>query len=67
MTDCPRCGLPITRALRAPFGTGVPAVSRTDDRTKVCEPCGTEEAIRQANGELQRQDEWPVEPLIVTT
>lgn len=33
---CPKCGKPIV---------GIPAMSRTDNRTAVCSDCGTREAL----------------------
>ena len=44
MTDgvCPRCGSPFLRP---------PATSRLDDITKVCEDCGTKEALWIARDE----------------
>lgn len=36
MTVCPRCGKPIE---------GYPALSRVDNKTDICSPCGTLEAL----------------------
>lgn len=49
---CPRCG-----------GTLFPevaALSRTDNETNVCEPCGTFEALEVMNGRLRSQADWPI-------
>lgn len=37
------------------------ALSRTDDVTEVCVPCGSDEALTAAAGVLAPQSEWPVE------
>lgn len=47
---CPRCGEVMTRP---------PAFSRTDNRTKICDSCGTEEALEEHyRGRLRPQSEW---------
>lgn len=42
------------------WGRHIGALSRTDNRTEVCSPCGTEEALQQMNGHPSPQDEWPL-------
>lgn len=56
---CPRCNArPI----------GFPAVSRWDNKTLVCGPCGTDEAMVQyGGGTLKGPSEWPVTYLEITT
>ena len=39
---CPRCG---------GYYTDFPALSRVDNKTSICSPCGTEEAIQDFTGE----------------
>jgi predicted RNA-binding Zn-ribbon protein involved in translation (DUF1610 family) len=51
--SCPRCGAWMYRPFRA--------LSRTDNTTYVCPPCGTAEAIEDMNGELTSRDDWPVD------
>lgn len=50
---CPRC---VTNLLHADRVRN--AVSRKDNETLICPPCGTSEAIRNAN----RLDPWPTFP-----
>ena len=38
LSTCPRCGN---------MYTGYPALSRLDNRTNICSPCGTDEALRE--------------------
>ena len=40
-TVCPRC---------KKVYTGHPAISRVDNKTKICSPCGTEEALNDYYG-----------------
>ena len=49
---CPRCQKPVDPR-RA-------ALSRTDNETQVCEPCGLFEALEAMNGSLKSQADWPV-------
>ena len=51
---CPRCDGPLWA------GEYHPAVSRTDDATDVCAPCGLREALEQYAGVLAPQAAWPV-------
>ena len=50
---CPRCKKPVDPR-RA-------ALSRTDSKTKVCEPCGLFEALEAMNGSLTSQAGWPID------
>lgn len=64
MTDnlCPRCGGAVPNNERP--GAYLGALSRTDNRTIICSPCGTEEALLDfATGELPDQIHWPVSDL----
>lgn len=68
---CPRCGRgeyatydadreDILAAVRN--GVAPPALSRADNTTYICSPCGTDEALRQWSGEgVSPVDEWPIE------
>jgi predicted RNA-binding Zn-ribbon protein involved in translation (DUF1610 family) len=49
---CPRC--------QKPLDTRRAALSRTDNETKVCEPCGLFEALEAMNGRLRSQADWPI-------
>lgn len=51
--DCPRCTtLPLDIA---------PAVSRVDNRTRICSSCGIDESLRHRDDQhLPTLDEWPV-------
>ena len=49
---CPRC--------QKPLDLRWAALSRTDNETKVCEPCGLFEALEAMNGSLKSQAEWPM-------
>lgn len=55
-TICPRCGQNTLRVDR-PF---MNALSRTDDRTYVCSPCGTSEGLEAmaAGKRLHSQGAW---------
>jgi len=60
-TLCPRC----ENNYYTPYGEEgrypKPALSRTDNKTYICDPCGTEEALQDLSREtLARPDEWPV-------
>ncbi len=51
-TSCPRCGRHIG---------GEPALSRADNATRICSPCGTEEALDEWIGQAPIAPEgWPV-------
>jgi hypothetical protein len=41
MTRCPRCGKPYNH---------FPALSRYDNKTLICSPCGTDEAMMDFTG-----------------
>lgn len=60
MTDptCPRClgYIPNNDAPGAYLG----ALSRTDNQTEICSPCGTEEAWDSFTCAVLTQDDWPV-------
>lgn len=52
MWKCPRCGhIQEAKDRRR-------ALSRTDNRTYVCSPCGTTEAFEQFAGELVPKVDW---------
>lgn len=51
MATCPRCKKPIE---------GYPAVSRVDNETDICSPCGTKEAMWDFN---HRGDDLPMPPV----
>jgi ribosomal protein L37E len=62
---CPRCG--VNRY--TPYDAGVdmtdeapyPALSRLDNKTYICSPCGTGEALRDFTRKAPvPPDEWPV-------
>ena len=67
---CPRCGIRRFRpygSSRAPQGSGIsdfsppPALSRMDNATYVCSPCGTDEAMREFQGlPPVPPTEWPM-------
>lgn len=69
---CPRCERNMYTpygATRAPQGAGIneialpPALSRMDNATYICSPCGTEEAMRDMMGAPPiPPSEWPVKP-----
>lgn len=61
MNDCPRCGGPIPTAEHPGLYPG--AVSRADDRTEICSPCGMDEALEQWAGRLTPVGDWPVSDL----
>jgi ribosomal protein S27AE len=44
LVTCPRCGRDYQ---------GYPALSRLDNKTEVCSPCGTDEALRDMLGLLE--------------
>lgn len=48
---CPRCDLPVSTV------PDFPALSRKDNLTAVCSPCGQDEAMLQFAG----QDPWPTD------
>jgi hypothetical protein len=51
---CPRCS--------GILAIGYGAISRTDDETEICGPCGSDEVYVVLEGRpAVRQDEWPVE------
>ena len=53
MTTCPRCGKNYD---------GYPALSRTDNKTAICSPCGGTEAIEDlARVPLLPQSQWATE------
>ncbi len=63
---CPRCG--VNRY--TPYGPGAewdddapfPALSRIDNTTYICSPCGQDEAMRDFTREPPvPPDEWPIE------
>lgn len=57
---CPRCRAN-AYAWGRNGGARPPALSRVDDKTYVCEPCGTDEALREWIGlALPGKDQWPV-------
>lgn len=56
---CPRC-------MRRLVGR-YPAVSRTDDRTRICSPCGNDEALHDLVGSPYGARafpliDWPIDP-----
>lgn len=53
MKTCPRCGR---------HNTPLHALSRKDNRTMVCDSCGTDEAMLTANG----RNVWPDYPSVST-
>jgi hypothetical protein len=55
---CPRCGGEVPEPGRRGQYRG--ALSRTDQRTEICTPCGIDEAYEQAAGALRPQSAWPV-------
>ena len=69
---CPRCGVneytpyAIRTSVRLdadapPF----PALSRADNKTYICSPCGTDEAMRDFSGEPPvPPSEWPIEKVV---
>jgi predicted RNA-binding Zn-ribbon protein involved in translation (DUF1610 family) len=59
-TICPRCGHQIPND-KTP-GAYMGAMSRKDNQTEVCSPCGTEEAILQFSGFDLDSEDWPIEP-----
>lgn len=52
---CPRCGVNL-------LPTGYPgALSRVDNKTEICSPCGTDEGLRDfIEHHLPSTEEWPV-------
>lgn len=53
MTSCPRCGSTYD---------GYPAISRTDNKTPICSPCGTLEALEDfATHAVTPQARWATE------
>lgn len=55
---CPRCAKPRLRLDRPALN----ALSRTDNDTYVCSPCGSDEARRDIGGEAPvPPNEWPIE------
>lgn len=49
---CPRCSGPLDRH---------PALSRADDKTAICSPCGTHEAIQAFKRKtVTPRMEWPI-------
>lgn len=58
---CPRCGQP--PAVDDPASRGAGAISRTDNLTMICSPCGTSEAMEDfILGRPTPRVEWPVRP-----
>ena len=64
---CPRCGTGqyveygdpgMEAAVKA--GIMPPALSRTDNETYICSPCGTDEALLDWVGRMAPASEWPV-------
>lgn len=53
MATCPRCGGTFT----AP-----PALSRTDNSTRVCPDCGLIEAVEAATDGITGQEHWEARP-----
>jgi RNA polymerase subunit RPABC4/transcription elongation factor Spt4 len=53
---CPRClgGIPNDEQR----GQYIGAMSRTDNKTEICSPCGTGEAIEDWTGGLTPQSRW---------
>lgn len=54
---CPRCADNLLHASRVRN-----ALSRKDNETYICPPCGTDEGLRDASG----QDPWPTFPEVWT-
>lgn len=52
---CPRCGKSYT---------GFPALSRVDNKTDICSPCGTEEAMQDYAGEPLSPLDEVTEPMM---
>lgn len=62
---CPRCELrrytPYGFGLRATDEAPYPALSRMDNETYICSPCGNEEGMRDYTGEPPiPPSEWPI-------
>lgn len=53
-TRCPRCG----EMVEPPH---FPALSRTNNRSYICAPCGYDEGLKAHFGTLERRSAWPVE------
>lgn len=54
---CPRCSLPRLRTDRPALN----ALSRTDNATHVCSPCGSDEAMRDHAGDPPvPPTDWPM-------
>lgn len=54
---CPRCGQP---NMKEKLATN--ALSRTDNKTFICDPCGTAEAVEDFTTGLRPQTEWVYKP-----
>lgn len=61
---CPRCGENFYTPYDVETSLGAPprpALSRADNNTYICSPCGTEEALIGFTGRgIQQPAEWPV-------
>ena len=59
--ECPHCGVKAKDVKFCPrcggYYADFPALSRVDNETSICSPCGTEEAIQDFTGE-------PLSPLV---
>jgi len=53
---CPRCGEGIPNNLQRGMYPG--ALSRTDNKTEICSPCGTDEAMEDFFTTLTPKNQW---------
>lgn len=57
---CQRCGE--VPHYEDPFHRGIGAISRTDNKSKICSDCGVEEAMDDFRGlKLIPKEFWPIE------